>query len=113
MSADAEPRGGNPLPLVSPWIWESPDFANFVIRISFFFDNTTHMLTGITVYRDAQCQFTKVIIGVGPDGTPNTSTTVIDVPAGQTLIGGVLLSLLATLGFGTIDAVLAKQMTAA
>jgi hypothetical protein len=110
---EGHPAGGNPPALVSPWIWHTEDFRGQKISLSIAFDNITHLILGITTYRDPDCLFTKILIGLGPDGTPDTTDKVVTVPAGTTNVVAALISALATVGVSTIDNVLSWQMTAA
>lgn len=108
-------------PPTSPWMfWFATDTNGFQITATVTFSGTitagtdpatwTNPLTGGTVFRDSNCAYTKVIIGVGPDGTPNTSTQVISVPAGTTQ---VTANQLASVGLHTVaDVFDAPQTTA-
>lgn len=97
-------------PLTSPWVWEAIDYQGNKIRISVAFDNTTFaIVNGSTVFRDANCRFTKIYIGVGPDGTVESSPNVYAVPAGTTTLNRAAFT---NNGLNTINDVLALQITA-
>lgn len=96
----------------SPVVWESPDYQNNVIRITITFNNATRAITGITVFRDSACVYTKIYMGLGADGTPDTSTRKITVPAGTTVLNASQLSALASAGISTIENFLALNITA-
>lgn len=101
-------RGKGDIP--NPFIWESGDYQGNVIRIT-----VTHLLnliTGITVYRDADCVYDKIFVGVGPDGSPNTSPHVFPIAAGTTILLQAQLDLLASEGIATIQQFLSLQITA-
>jgi hypothetical protein len=96
-------------PPSSPWVWQCTDnFAN-IIRITVTFNNTTLALTGATVFRDAGCQWTHIYLGLGPDGTPDTSAHTFLVPAGTTAISAGQLS---ANGLTTYGDVTGLQITA-
>lgn len=99
-------------PLLSPWVWDARDNEGDVIRITVAFDNTTRAITGITAFRDAACIYTKIVIGLGADGTPNTTDKTIAVPAGTTVLTASQRAALASKGLSTIEDVLALQITA-
>jgi hypothetical protein len=94
---------------VSPWVWQCIDQNNAVFKASFFFTDSTRALTSLVVFRDPSCLYIKVFIGLGSDGTPDTSPQTFLVPSGTTTITSGQLS---ANGFNTIDDVLAKQITA-
>lgn len=74
-------------PETSPYVQQFADYLNRVIRITVVFDNATRAISGGTVFRDANCLYTNVFVGVGPDGSPNTSPRTFAVPAGTTAVG--------------------------
>jgi hypothetical protein len=96
-------------PAQTPYEWQAADYQHAVIGISVTFDNTTRALTGATVHRDEVCVYTRILIGLGPDNTPDTTEHAIDVPAGSTQLTAADL---AAIGFTTIEQVLALQITA-
>lgn len=110
---EPSPNLGNPPALVSPWSWQTQDWRGWTLSFSVTFGPLTHLILGISTFKDPDCEFTKIIIGVGPDGTPDTSTKVIPVPAGSNNVLAALLTTLATVGLTTIDNLLAEQITAA
>jgi hypothetical protein len=104
-------KGDNP---TSPWVfWQANDNSGRLISATVTFSGVwtgTNALTGGSVFRDPQCTYTKVIIGLGPDGTPDTSTRVVNVPAGTT---AVTSGQLGAVGLHTVADVLgAPQITA-
>lgn len=104
-------RGDNP---TSPWtFWQAQDNNGNGISATVTFSGAwtgSNALTGGTVFRDPACAYTKVIIGVGADGTPNTSTRVVNVPAGTTPVTGGQLG---AVGLHTVaDVQNAPQITA-
>jgi hypothetical protein len=64
----------------SPWRYEAADYLDRKLSITVTFDNATRAITGATLHRDADCMYTRIFIGVGVDGTPNSSTHVFNVP---------------------------------
>lgn len=94
----------------SPWVWQAVDFTRVkVIRITVAFDNATRVLSGATVFRDPECLFTKVYIGVGADGAPDSTPRAIPVPAGSHAFTAAQM---AAVGLHTIEDILAFQITA-
>lgn len=98
-----------PLPPQSPFVYEAGDYQDHVIRITVTYDNATRALTGATVFRDAACVYTHIYIGVGADGTPNTSPHQFVVPAGITSITTGQLS---AAGLTSANQVYTLQITA-
>lgn len=89
-------------PTVSPWVQEFVERDDLLLRITVDFNTTTGAITGITTYRHPDCIITKIYIGVGADGTPNSTDKVIDVPAGTTVLSQQRLNQLANRGLATI-----------
>lgn len=104
------PRGDEPPPIsVSPWTQEFRDTDGHVIRISVLFDPITRALLGAVAYRSGKCAYTRILIGLGPDGTPDSTPDVFVVPAGVTNVAAAALRRNA---LRTIEDVLALQITA-
>jgi hypothetical protein len=99
-------------PVTSPYVYDSGgDFQGNHITITVTFDDATRALIGAVVHRDAGCVYTKILIGLGGDGTPNTTTRVINV---GNLVGdrSFTPTQMAAVGLNTIDDILALQITA-
>jgi hypothetical protein len=96
-------------PAQSPYVWESGDYQGKVIRITVVFNNATRSITSASVFRDADCVYTRLYLGRGADGSPNSSTRSFVVPAGIT---NVPVQQMANRGFSTIEDFLALQITA-
>lgn len=80
----APAKGGTPP--TSPWLaYTATDFAGFTVSFTVTFDASNN-LTGATVFRDAACQYKNVYIGLGVDGTPNTTSKKFAIPAGTTQV---------------------------
>jgi hypothetical protein len=98
---------------VSPWTYDSGgDFQNRHVSIVINYDNATRALLGATLHRDAGCVYTKIYIGLGPDGTPDTTTHVFNI---NNLTGdrSVTPAQLAGVGLSVIEDVFALgQITA-
>lgn len=103
---------GVPTPATSPWIESFEDYVGKIIRITVTFNATTRVITGITVFRDAACLFTKILIGIGADGVPDSSDKAVAVPAGTTALTAGQLTTLANRGLTTIEDMTALQITA-
>lgn len=96
--------------LHSPYVfYETCDYQNNIIRISFTFDENTRVLQTCTVYRDAACVYKKLYIGLGVDGGVDSSVRKVNVPSGTT---NVPVAVLSSFGFSTIESIVALQITA-
>lgn len=103
---------GVAIPAVSPWVQEFSDYLGRVIRITVTFDTVTRILAGVTVFRDPACLFTRILIGIGPTGTPDSSTRVFDVPSGTTVLNPAQMTAVRNNGMNTIENMQAFQITA-
>lgn len=95
--------------LQSPWVVRFDDYLFRAITITVNFDNTTRAVIDGTVVRDAGCLWSKLLFGVGPDGTPDSTPMKVNVPFGLTTIPK---SAFTAFGFNTIEQVQALQITA-
>jgi hypothetical protein len=93
----------------NPWVWSANDPLGNPLTISVAWKASTRALQNTTVTRSAGCSLTTIYIGVGPDGTPNTSANAYAVPVGSSTVTAATLS---KNGLNTIDDVLALQITA-
>lgn len=93
----------------NPYEMEFRDYAGKVIRLTVNFSVLDGALTGAVAYRDADCQYRRVYIGLGQDGTPDSTPDVVPVPAGTTV---VLAAQLRRNGLRVINDVTALQITA-
>lgn len=95
-------------PPTSPWVWQAVDNFGRFIRITLPFD-AAHALGTATVERDVGCQWAHIYIGLGADGTPNSTAHAFTVPEGMNT---VTANQLRQRGLNTIDDVIALQITA-
>lgn len=93
----------------SPFMYESGDYQDNVIRITIPFDNTTHVLQEATTFRDADCVYRHIYFGIGPDDTPNSTPIQFDIPVGTDTI---TIGQLAAVGLNTAEDIYAVQVTA-
>lgn len=93
----------------NPFVVEFRDYIGKVIRITVEWSSATRALSGAVVFRDADCQYQRVYIGVGADGTPDSTPDVVLVPAGST---NITANQLRRNALRTIDDVVALQITA-
>lgn len=100
---------GTPVPWTSPYVWQAPDVDGNVVRLTVTFNNATLAIQSGQVFRDPACRYAHVWIGLGPDGTPDTSPQTFAVPAGSTNLNKNQFS---SQGFDTLTDVLATQITA-
>lgn len=103
---------GVPTPATSPWVQEFGDYVGLVVRITVTFNETTRLLSGITVFRDAGCQYNKILIGTGADGDPDDTDKVVNVPVGTRSLNATQMVNLANRGLGTIEDITALSITA-
>jgi hypothetical protein len=96
-------------PATSPVVYSFNDYQSNAISIKLTFDNTTRTISQCTVTRDPACVYTKIYVGLGVDGTPNTTPRVFTVPIGTT---NVPLNQLRNNGISTIEDFLSYQVTA-
>lgn len=99
----------NPPPAPSPYVWDSGDFQNKIIKITITYDNATRVITGVTTFRDADCVFKKILVGLGGDGRPDSTGHVFTCPPGT---HSVPLQQMTAQGFTTIEQFQALQITA-
>lgn len=98
--------GGWPPP---PYSWSSADYADRVIGIVIDYNETTGNLTGATTNRADGCLFSRILIGVGEDGSPENAPHKIQCPVGERNIPAGQLH---AVGLDTIVDVLSNQITA-
>lgn len=99
----------NPQPQASPWTWWAADYQNNAIRVAVAFNTSTKALQNATVTRDPGCVYKRMLFGLGPDGTPDTTPTQFEVPDGTTVVSRQELS---RVGLNNIDDVMSVQVTA-
>lgn len=101
-------------PQSSPYVYEIQDGWGRNFRISIYFEVLlTRLITGMTAYREPSCVYTTWLLGLGPDGTPDTTDKRIGPLAeGTTLLTGSQLEFLLLRGVGTIDQFYSYQITA-
>lgn len=101
---------GDPYVPPNPWVWAANDRNGVELSISVPWNAQNRGVQSATVVRPSGCLLSRIFIGVGPDGTPDTSTNVYSVPVGTT---SVAANILRQNGLNTIDDVIALQITAA
>lgn len=92
-----------------PYVIAFSDYADRAISISIDFNQTTGDLTGAVTHRDSGCLYSRLLFGVGVDGSPENAPHKIvcqtgdhNIPAGQ----------LHAVGLDNMADVLAGQITA-
>lgn len=93
----------------SPWVVAFPDYQMNAITISVSFVPSTHALISGTITRDPGCVYSRILLGIGPDGTPDTSPNQFTVRVGTTNFSPAQM---AKVGFNTMDDFLGLQITA-
>ena len=101
---------GDPYVPPNPWVFQTFDRNGLPFSITIPWNAGNRNITGGTVYRSPGCQVSTIMIGLGPDGTPNTSENAYTVPEGSTDFAA---NVLRANGLNTIDDVVALQITAA
>lgn len=102
----------DPPPTPNPYVYSTLDFGGRTATMSVGWLNGVGTILSITTSREEACTYRTFIIGVGPDGTPDTSNAKIPIPAGSNLVSALLLGVLQGLGIGTINDLLAQQICA-
>lgn len=77
MTASRRPPSGPP---PSPFVYDTADYLDRHLTITINYDNSTRALINATVHRDAGCMYKKIYVGLGADGTPDSTTHVFSVP---------------------------------
>lgn len=92
-NVDRPAPGGIPAP---PYVWASEDYAGRTIGITIDYNETTGAITGAVTHRESGCLFSRILIGVGGDGSPENAPHKItcqvgdrNVPAGQLHAAGL------------------------
>lgn len=93
----------------TPWIYQADDYLDRALVITVNFNNASRVLSGATIVRDPGCLYAKIYFGLGPDGTPDTTSRQFAVPEGTTNISKAQLN---SGGLTTIEDILAGQVTA-
>lgn len=99
-------------PVTSPYLaLDAQDVAGNHLTMTFTFNEVDRSLISATIHRDPDCLWHRVLIGLGPDGTPDNSSHMFNV---QGLSGNrdFNSAQLRATGFVTIEDVLALQITA-
>ncbi|SRR6266542_3427358 len=99
----------------NPWVWHTEDLEFRTLRVSVDWNPNSRVITGITMYRDAGCQFTRLLIGTSLDGNPDNTDKVIDCTGvvGDYKVSPQTLNVLANRGAFHIDDLLTFNITAA
>ena len=97
--------------LQSPWESRFADYQNKAITIMVTFNNSTRSITGGSITRDAGCMYTKILIGLGGDGSPDSTDKTFNV-AGLEGTQSVGKAPFTARGFNTIEDIQALQITA-
>lgn len=93
----------------SPYVVRFDDYLSRAITITVNFNNVTRVIVNAVVVRDTGCLWTKLLIGIGADNTPDSTTRKLNVPFGTTNVGKAALS---NFGVDTIEEFQAFQITA-
>jgi hypothetical protein len=115
---DTEPRHafkGGVIVIPNPYVYDSgADLNGRRVRIEFAWDTTTKALTGVNISRNAGCQFTQILVGLGSDGRPDTTDRTVDLSGleGARALPASRIQFLIEHGLATIDDILALQITA-
>jgi hypothetical protein len=98
-------------PIQTPYQSRFGDYQNNAITVTVDFDNTTRQILGALIERDEGCVYSRVLVGLGPDDTPDTTPHQWSVPDGGST--AVTSDELAGHGFTTIEQFMVPQITAA
>lgn len=102
------PMGKGGLP-TSPYLFYScGDYKGKMITMTVTFDGSNN-LTGATIFRDPACLYQHILIGIGADGSPDSSSMKFTVPGGTTTVSKAQLN---SVGLVTLSDLLSLQVTA-
>ena len=93
----------------SPYVVRFDDYLQRAITITVNFNDGTRSIINAVVVRDEGCLWTKLLIGIGADNTPDSTTRKVNVPVGTTNIGKAAFT---NFGIDTIEQFQAFQITA-
>ena len=96
-------------PMQSPWVLTFADYVDKVLRVTVEFDDATRVITGCVAHRDSGCQYRKLLVGLGEDGTPDSTTKQFTIPVGDTVVP---VSALNNRGIVNIEDLLGINITA-
>jgi len=93
----------------NPYVVTATDYLSRAITVTFNWSPVNRSLSAARVDRDAGCLYQNVLIGLGPDGTPDTTVSALRSNGN----GVVTLTppQLAAINLNTIDDVVATQIT--
>jgi hypothetical protein len=101
-------------PITSPYL--AGDWADYTgvnrITVTIKFNPVTRVITEIDTHRDAACLYTRIAVGIGPDGTPDTSPLDWTPPIGDHVSTPAEIAFLANQGVSTIEQFMGFQITA-
>ena len=92
----------------SPYVVRFDDYLHRAIVVTVNFNNATRSIINATVVRDAGCLWTKLLVGVGADNTPDSTTRKVTVPEGTTNLTKAQFT---AFGVDTIEQFQAYQIT--
>lgn len=99
-------------PVTSPHVlYRALDNEGRELRVTLTF-NAARTVTGITTFRDPNCTYRKLLIGVGGDGRPDSSPRALPVRAGNDAATQQELNGLAAAGLVTVENYQSLQITA-
>lgn len=101
------------VPPTSPYVYDSGgDYLGRRLTITVSFDNASRLISGAVVHRDPGCVYTKIYVGTGADGTPDSTPRVFGpVPDGDTSIPRSQFTK-PQVNISTIEDFIAMQVTA-
>jgi hypothetical protein len=70
-------------PLASPWAWSSGDSQGRQIGVEVAFNISTGVVTGVATSRAAGCAYGRLLIGLGGDGRPDSTTRLFVIQEGS------------------------------
>lgn len=103
-TAVAHAKGDTP----NPWEFGGTDSENREVLVSLPWDSISRALGDATTTRDDGCLYRTFLVGVGPDGTPDSTPTQFGIPEGLSQIPQATL---ADVGLATIDNIISQQVT--
>lgn len=96
-------------PEQTPWIYEAIDFQQARLKFTVNFDNDTRLIEDIEVFRDPDCVYHNIYLGVGEDGRPESTPMRFVASDEDTTV--FLPDVLEPLGLVVIEDVTAQEIT--
>lgn len=91
--------------LLTPYRYSDSDYADHWAFVEFNFVEQNGLMVSLVAWRDQECLWHRLAIGLGNDGTFESSSAIFDIPAGTQVAPGAtyLPALLIPMGMANIS----------